>query len=76
MLSLPGYRIVAMTQQGVRVAVGTERKRQPHGRMSSAFNPTNGADISAANTTASQVCFDVGFDASIIDGALFAEASD
>jgi hypothetical protein len=41
-----------------------------------AFNPTNGAEISAANTAASQVCFDVGFDASIMDRALFAEASD
>src|SRR3984893_1054955 len=39
-----------------------------------AFNPTKGAEISTANTAASQVCFDVGFDASIMDRALFAEA--
>jgi hypothetical protein len=41
-----------------------------------AFNPKNSAEISAANTAASQVCVDAGFDASIMDRALFTEASD
>ena len=41
-----------------------------------AFNPKNSAEISAANTAANQACVDVGFDASIMDRAVFAVASD
>jgi hypothetical protein len=41
-----------------------------------AFNPKNSAEISVANTAASQLCVDPGFDASVMGRALFAEAPD